>query len=66
MKKNPQTKARQKRVLALVKTKFPPKTKGMGTYRITIFMLFTLIVERKLHKASPGNEQAFHVRKSNK
>ena len=46
--------------------KISPKTKGMGTYRITIFMLFTLIVERKLHKASPGNEQAFHVRKSNK
>ena len=42
--------------------KISPKTKGMGTYRITIFMLFTLIVERKLHKASPGNEQAFHVR----
>ena len=24
----------------------PPKTKGMGTYRITIFVLFTLVVER--------------------
>ncbi len=57
MKKNPQTKARQKRVLALVKTKFPRRRKGWG---------LILIVERKLHKASPGNEQAFHVRKSNK
>ncbi|MFR7812291.1 MAG: hypothetical protein ACLU4N_25360 [Butyricimonas faecihominis] len=46
-----------------MKTKFPEDERD-GTYRITIFMLFTLIVERKLHKASPGNEQAFHVRKS--
>ena len=46
MKKNPQTKTRQKRVLVPVKTKSPKKTKGMGTYRITIFVLFTLVVER--------------------
>ena len=30
MKKNPQTKTRQKRVLALVKTKFPRRRKGWG------------------------------------
>lgn len=61
MKKNPQTKARQK-ITRTRENKISPKTKGMGTCRITIFVLFTLIVERKLHKASHGNERAFHVR----
>ena len=39
-----------KRVLALVKTKFPRRRKGWGLIVLPFFMLFTLIVERKLHK----------------
>ena len=46
MKKNPQTKARQKKSTRTSENEITPKTKGMGTYRITIFMLFTLVVER--------------------
>ena len=64
MKKNPQTKVRQKRVLACVKNEITPKTKGMGTYRITILVLFTPAVECSFCKASHGNKRTFQIRKS--
>lgn len=40
MKKNPQTKARQKRVLALVKTKFPRRRKGWGLIVLPFYAVY--------------------------
>lgn len=46
MKKKSTNKNEAKKSTRTSENKITPKTKGMGTYRITIFVLFTLIVER--------------------
>ena len=46
MKKKSTNKNEAKKSPRTSENEINPKTKGMGTYRITIFVLFTLIVER--------------------
>ena len=54
MKKNPQTKARQKRVLALVKTKFPRRRKGWGLIVLPFLCCLPLLSNANYTRHHPG------------
>ena len=65
MKKKSTNKNEAKKSPRTSENEITPKTKGMGTYRITILMLFTFIVECRSHETPRGNERACHEKRGN-
>lgn len=64
MKKKSTNESEAKKSTRISENEITPKTKGMGTYRITILVLFTPAVECSFCKASHGNKRTFQIRKS--